>query len=51
MLGNRFIQEVPVLDAGGKTGGPGENLRKQVWTGNQMQYGAGTGNQTRAFGA
>ena len=26
----------PVLDAGGKTGGPGENLRKQVWTGNQM---------------
>ena len=25
-----------VLDAGGKTGVPGENLRKQVWTGNQM---------------
>ena len=24
------------LDAGGKTGGPGENLWKQVWTGNQM---------------
>ena len=26
----------PVLDAGGKTGVPGENLWKQVWTGNQM---------------
>ena len=26
----------PVLNAGGKTGGPRENLRKQVWTGNQM---------------
>ena len=26
----------PVLDAGGKTGGPGENLRKQVWAENQM---------------
>ena len=26
----------PVLDARGKTGVPGENLRKQVWTGNQM---------------
>ena len=25
-----------VLDAGGKTGGPGKNLQKQVWTGNQM---------------
>ena len=36
MLGNRFIQEVQFLDAEGKTGGPGENLRKQVWTGNQM---------------
>ena len=26
----------PVLDAGGKTRGPGENLQKQAWPGNQM---------------
>ena len=26
----------PVLDAEGKTGVSGENMRKQVWTGNQM---------------
>ena len=26
----------------------GVNLRKQVWTGNQMDMSAGTGNQTRA---
>ena len=25
----------PVLGAGEKTGGPGENPRKQAWTGNQ----------------
>ena len=35
-----FLKQIysrsPVLDAGEKTGGPGENLRKQVWTGNQM---------------
>ena len=37
----------PVLDAGGKTGVPGENLRKQVWTGTKCTYGAGTGNRTR----
>ena len=31
----------PVLDAGGKTGVPRENLRKQVWTGNQMHMAPG----------
>ena len=34
----------PVLDAGGKTGGPRENLRKQAWTGNQMHIRAATEN-------
>ena len=33
----------PVLDAGGKTGGPGE----QAWTGNRMHVSAGTENLTR----
>ena len=38
----------PVLDAGGKTRRPRENLRKQAWTGNQiMQISAGTENRTR----
>ena len=31
----------PVLDVGGKTGGPGENLQKKAWTGNQMHLRIG----------
>ena len=42
--GNRFIQEAQFLDAGGKTGGLGGNLRKQAWIGNQMHISAGTVN-------
>ena len=37
----------PVLDAGGKRSARRKDLRKQVWTGNQVHISAGTRDQTR----
>ena len=37
----------PVLDAGGNPECSEKNLRKQVWTGNQVHVSAGTGDRTR----
>ena len=45
--GKQIYEISPVLDAGGKTGGPGVNLRKRAWTRNQMHVSARTKDQTQ----